>query len=91
MKQIIKVGPKHRHVEIPQGYVRVLNGVAQNGDRFCNLQTFGFNLCEADDLGMAFDTFDLLIRKCGYCRGTGYDHLPFNKEGLRTPPCPRCS
>ncbi len=36
----IKVGPKGRHVEIPEGWERVESGLACKDDRFLNLMYF---------------------------------------------------
>lgn len=85
-----KVGDKQRHITIPEGQFRVTSGNAQEGDCFCNLQTLRFERCDKDDIGMPYDTFDLLIRCCEHCKGTGYEHLPFAPEGQRHPPCHFC-
>ena len=87
----VKVGDKKRHVTIPDGHFRVTSGNAQEGDLFCNLQTFHFERCDTDDIGLTYDTFDVLIRRCEPCKGTGYDHLPFAPEGQRHPPCSFCA
>jgi len=64
---IIKVGTKGRHVAIPSGWHRVVDGVCQEGDKFLNLMTMRFCIIDDDDIGCSAipeDTFfDVLIRK----------------------------
>lgn len=71
MNRTVKVGAKQRHVSIPVGWVQVTEGVCKDGDKFCNLRDFHFSLCEADDVGLTYDNFDLLIRPCTTCGGCG--------------------
>lgn len=66
MTQIAKVGPKNRHVEIPEGWERVTEGTVQEGDRFLHTQTKMFVAVENYELGdrIGIDSdYDLLIRE----------------------------
>lgn len=60
---IIKVGPKNRHVEIPEGYKIIKEGEVKDKDLFLNLSTYKFNMVDSEDLLMDAENFDLLIRK----------------------------
>lgn len=63
MPQIVKVGPKNRHVEIPDGYKVIKEGAVQFDDLFLNLSTYRFNMVDEEDLFVDAESFDLLIRK----------------------------
>ena len=64
MNQVtFKVGPKNRHVTIPQGWHRVMEGVVKEFDKFASTDTLQFHLVEEDDIGLPFDFFDLIIRE----------------------------
>lgn len=66
MAKIIKVGPKERHIEIPDGFDVVTEGTCQDGDYFAQayeLQKGTAKWISAGDceIGDPFDMFDLLI------------------------------
>lgn len=62
MVEIVKVGVKGRHVSIPAGFVRVVDGLCVEGDLFYDLHNLRFVSVESDDVGMPWDSFDLLVR-----------------------------
>lgn len=59
----IRVGPKRKHVRLPDGWHRVLVGSCIKGDQFLNLGTYKFQPVEHDDIGISCDDFEVLIRK----------------------------
>lgn len=63
--QTVKVGPKNRHMTIPDGWERVLSGPARKNDRYANLQYYQFTDIEEEDLLFDAETFDCLIRRKG--------------------------
>lgn len=63
MEEVHRVGPKRRHVSIPDGWFRVVSGVCESGDRFARTDSGRFEFVDPDDVGMEWDSFDLLIRR----------------------------
>jgi hypothetical protein len=64
MSDIVKIGDKGKHVQIPEGWEKVTSGVCQAGDKYCDVQHFCFTDCEDDfDIGEPYDFFDCLIRR----------------------------
>ena len=61
--EVVKIGPKGRHVQIPAGWHRVTEGVCQLRDTYLDLFTFAFAPVDDDDVGLPASAFDLLIRK----------------------------
>ena len=59
----VKVGPKNRHVEVPEGWRRVTQGQCKTGDMFVHLGTLKLTTATHDDVGMNWDDFDFLFRK----------------------------
>ena len=64
---VVKVGPKERHVTIPEGWAPVTEGNCQAGDMFLNVGMFPQRVqwVHADefDIGDTVACFDLLIRE----------------------------
>jgi len=58
-----KVGPKQRHVKVPNGWYRVIVGKCVKGDQFCRTVDTKFQFVEEDDIGIDATDFDMLIRK----------------------------
>jgi hypothetical protein len=64
----IKVGPKDKHIEVPNGYSLVTEGVAKEGDMFCNVGNYPkmyWQYVEPDDIGESVGFFDVVVRKTG--------------------------
>jgi hypothetical protein len=59
----VKLGHKGKHVQVPEGYRLVTQGVCQAGDMFGNNLSMCWSIVESDDIGLPFETFDALIRK----------------------------
>jgi len=62
MAQTVKVGPKGRHITIPDGWVVVTSGVCKKGDKFVNCSSWKWSETEEEDWGDEFDFFECLIR-----------------------------
>ena len=71
MGEVVKVGPKGRHAEVPEGWHRVKSGKCLEGDKYAYTATGCFCLVEKEDVGMEWDTFDCLIRKDVCWKGNG--------------------
>ena len=57
-------GGKKRHVEIPEGWLKVADFTnAEKDDKFYNLMTRRFQFVEEDDIGVLSQNFSLLIRE----------------------------
>lgn len=63
--QTVKVGPKNRHMTIPDGWERVLSGPARQNDMYADLCHYRFMNVEEEDLLFDAETFDCLIRRKG--------------------------
>jgi hypothetical protein len=59
----IRVGLKGRVVTIPEGHVRVTEGLVKKGDMYANVYSGKLFEVEWDDLDLPVDTFDCLVRK----------------------------
>lgn len=59
----LKIGPKGRHVDIPDGWSKVTSGACLPGDKFVNLRYYFLQNVEADDIGVDANEFDHLYRK----------------------------
>ena len=57
------MGPKKKHVDIPDGWYLVTEGVCIKGDMFINPHNFIIYNTEEFDYGIDADTFEALIRK----------------------------
>lgn len=65
---IEKVGPKNRHVDIPDGWQRVTSGKVLRGDKFLLCPSYTkWILVDEEDLQdcMMAENFDCLIRPIG--------------------------
>jgi hypothetical protein len=90
----IRIGPKGRHLQIPDGWELVTEGFCSQGDRFLDASLAKFDgkanwiLSTKEDWGDPFDQFDVLIRtvlieiRCWTCVGNGI--LPTGEQ------CPEC-
>jgi hypothetical protein len=63
MNDKIRVGPKGRHVNIPEGWYRITSGTCISRDQFADTRSGRFRPVESEDLDMPADSFDCLIRK----------------------------
>jgi len=59
---IHKVGRKGKYVEIPIGWDVVTTGLIQKGDMYCNVETYVWEHCDADDFNTPVAWIDLCIR-----------------------------
>ena len=59
----IRVGTKGRIVTIPEGYRRVREGVAVDGDMFANVFSGKLYPVEHDDINLPVEAFECLVRK----------------------------
>lgn len=66
MTKVVKVGPKEKHVKIPEGWRQVTAGECKKGDRYADLLRYAFLKVEEEDLGMPADSFDCLIREISH-------------------------
>lgn len=63
---IVKIGPKQKHLKVPNGFFVVQNGFCLKDDMFAyvgNPNSPFWHTVEKDDIGMPYDSFDCLIRK----------------------------
>ncbi len=66
LQQIVKIGPKGRHMKVPYGYKIVTSGICEDGDMFANGLTYTWSSVEHDDINMPCDSFECLIRKMAF-------------------------
>jgi hypothetical protein len=59
----VRIGPKGRHLAIPDGYTKIEDGEAQAGDLFANLMTGQWSPVDHADIGDHAINFDYLIRR----------------------------
>lgn len=64
--QTVRVGPKHKHVEVPDGWAVVKSGPVRKDDMFVDLRSYKFSPVDEDDLQMDAGDFDCLVRKVGF-------------------------
>lgn len=62
-REVVKIGPKGRHLMIPEGWELIPAGQCKPGDRFANLYTRRWQEVDADDIGDPAELFDYLIRE----------------------------
>ena len=58
----IHVGPKGKHVSVPEGWEVIKDGKCIKEDKFVNLQTFKFQYVDPDDIDLPVSAFEVLIR-----------------------------
>ncbi len=65
---IVLIGEKRKHLQIPDGYKKVHTGICKEGDLFANLMTYKWSPVDKEDveLKMTTDDFDVLIRKINF-------------------------
>ena len=63
MPTTVKIGEKQKHVQIPEGWHQVKEGLVKEKDKFYNLQYHVFTDVEDEDLGDNAEWYACLIRK----------------------------
>jgi hypothetical protein len=61
-QQIVQVGPKGRHLEIPKGF-SVVTGPMNDGDLVANIRTVKWERIDEEDVGIDSSIYDFVIRK----------------------------
>ena len=61
--KIYKVGPKNKHVSIPEGWEVVTSGDMLPNYKWCNIYTGKFECITSDDDGMKVEDYDLVIKE----------------------------
>lgn len=66
-REVVKIGERGRHLEIPRGWKLIKDGDCEEGDRFANLWTRRWEPVDVDDIGDPAEWFDYLIREIDKC------------------------
>ena len=60
--QIAHVGPKGRHLKIPQGF-SIVTGPMKEGDLVANIRKVHWEFIDQEDVGLDSGIYDFVIRK----------------------------
>ena len=59
---VVQVGPKGRHLEIPNGF-SIVNGPMKEGDLVANIYRVKWEQIDEEDVGIDSRIYDFVIRK----------------------------
>lgn len=63
MLNILKVGPKSRHLEIPDGWYILVNQEMKTGDLVANIHKIKWEPIDSEDVALNSNIYDFVIRK----------------------------